>query len=73
MSNTKNGKTLKGKDLITIGIFSVIYFVINFAFMLLGLTEDMKEKLIEKVVVYTGNRIEITWKFGEHPLEGMAG
>ena len=37
------------------------------------LTEDMKEKLIEKVVVYPGNRIEIVWKFGEHPLEGMAG
>ena len=36
MSNTKNGKALKGKDLITIGIFSAIYFVINFAFMLLG-------------------------------------
>ena len=29
MSNTKNGKTLKGKDLITIGIFSAIYFVIT--------------------------------------------
>ena len=36
MSNTKNGKALKGKDLITIGIFSALYFVINFAFMLLG-------------------------------------
>ena len=31
------------------------------------LTEDMKEKLIEKVIVYSGNRIEIVWKFGEHP------
>lgn len=30
------------------------------------LTEDMKEKLIGKVVVYPGNRIEIVWKFGEH-------
>ena len=30
------------------------------------LTEDMKEKLIEKVVVYPGNRIEIVWRFGEH-------
>lgn len=27
------------------------------------LTEDMKDKLIEKVVVYPGNRIEIVWKF----------
>lgn len=36
MSNAKNGKGLKGKDLITIGIFSAIYFVINFAFMLMG-------------------------------------
>ncbi|MCH3918845.1 MAG: MptD family putative ECF transporter S component [Spirochaetia bacterium] len=31
----KNGG-LKGKDLISIGIFSAIYFVINFIFMLLG-------------------------------------
>ena len=30
------------------------------------LTEDMKEKLIEKVVVYPRNRIEIVWRFGEH-------
>jgi energy-coupling factor transport system substrate-specific component len=29
-------KKLKGKDLITIGIFSAIYFVINFIFMLAG-------------------------------------
>ena len=30
------------------------------------LTEDMKDKLIEKVVVYQGNRIEIVWKFERH-------
>lgn len=30
------------------------------------LTEDMKEKLIEKVIVYPGNRIEIVWRFKEH-------
>jgi len=30
------GRKLKGKDLITIGIFSAIYFVINFIFMLAG-------------------------------------
>lgn len=30
------------------------------------LTEDMKEKLIEKVIVYMGNRIEIVWKFEGH-------
>ncbi len=30
------------------------------------LTEDMKEKLIEKVVVYPGNRIEIVWRFKEY-------
>lgn len=29
-------KQLKGKDLITIGIFSAVYFVINFIFMLAG-------------------------------------
>ena len=36
MSEVSTNKKLKGKDLITIGIFSAIYFVINFAFMLLG-------------------------------------
>jgi energy-coupling factor transport system substrate-specific component len=34
MSN--ENRKLKGKDLITIGIFSAIYFVINFVFMLMG-------------------------------------
>lgn len=36
MSNVNVDNKLKGKDLITIGIFSAIYFVINFAFMLMG-------------------------------------
>ncbi len=36
MSVGTQKKGLKGKDLITIGIFSAIYFVINFIFMLLG-------------------------------------
>ena len=31
------------------------------------LTEDMKEKLIEKVIVYPGKRIEIVWKFEKSP------
>lgn len=36
MSKSTNGRMLKGRDLITIGIFSALYFVINFAFMLLS-------------------------------------
>lgn len=36
MSNVSADRKLKGKDLITIGIFSAIYFVINFIFMLMG-------------------------------------
>ena len=36
MSDVSIDRKMKGKDLITIGIFSAIYFVINFAFMLLG-------------------------------------
>lgn len=36
MQNSKADKRLKGKDLITIGIFSAIYFVINFIFMVSG-------------------------------------
>ena len=30
------------------------------------LIEDMKEKLIEKVIVYPRNRIEIVWRFKGH-------
>ena len=36
MQNSTSTMKLKGKDLITIGIFSAIYFVINFIFMLMG-------------------------------------
>lgn len=36
MSQFESKDSLKGKDLITIGIFSAIYFVINFIFMLMG-------------------------------------
>lgn len=36
MSQLFSKGKLKGKDLITIGIFSAIYFVINFIFMLMG-------------------------------------
>lgn len=36
MTDTNRGNRLKGKDLITIGIFSAIYFVINFIFMLIS-------------------------------------
>lgn len=36
MSTQKNGKLLQGKDLISIGIFSAIYFVLNFICMLLS-------------------------------------
>lgn len=36
MNEFTSNKKLKGKDLITIGIFSAIYFVINFIFMVMG-------------------------------------
>lgn len=36
MSRSTGSRALKGRDLITVGIFSAIYFVINFAFMLLS-------------------------------------
>lgn len=35
-ASKSDGKVLKGRDLITIGIFTAIYFVIQFVFMLLG-------------------------------------
>lgn len=36
MLQSTKGKMLKGRELITIGIFSAIYFVINFIFMLMS-------------------------------------
>ena len=36
MSEPAKSRGMSGKDVITVGIFSAIYFVINFAFMLLG-------------------------------------
>ena len=36
MSEPMKRRGMGGKDVITVGIFSAIYFVINFAFMLLG-------------------------------------
>ena len=55
MSNTRNGKGLKGKELITIGIFSAIYFVINFAFMLMGGIHPMLWILMPGfIVVFAG-------------------
>ncbi len=36
MSELNQGGRLKGKDLISVGIFSAIYFVINFIFMLIS-------------------------------------
>lgn len=36
MQDTKSRSALRGKDLITIGIFSALYFVVNFVFMLIS-------------------------------------
>lgn len=36
MQRSTSSRTMQGKDLITIGIFSAIYFVINFIFMVSG-------------------------------------
>ena len=36
MSGSNSRRGMGGRDVITVGIFSAIYFVINFAFMLLG-------------------------------------
>lgn len=30
------------------------------------LTKDMKDTLIEKVIVYAEGRIEVAWKFGDN-------
>ena len=54
MSQSTNGKMLKGRDLITIGIFSAIYFVINFAFMLLGMIPIMWILMPALIALFTG-------------------
>ena len=36
MSGSNSRRGMGGRDVITVGIFSAIYFAINFAFMLLG-------------------------------------
>lgn len=35
------------------------------------LTEDMKEKLIEKVIVYPASKIEIVWKYKGHSVREL--
>ena len=55
MSAQKTRNTLKGKDLIAIGIFSAIYFVINFIFMLLGGLHPMMWILMPGLIaLFTG-------------------
>lgn len=54
MSQSTNGKMPKGRDLITIGIFSAIYFVINFAFMLLGMIPIMWILMPALIALFTG-------------------
>ncbi|HEK9710232.1 TPA: MptD family putative ECF transporter S component, partial [Streptococcus equi subsp. equi] len=45
---------LKGKDLITIGIYTAIYFVINFAFMLAGMIPVMWIMMPSLIALFTG-------------------
>ena len=47
-------KTLKGKDLITIGIFSAIYFVINFIFMIAGVVPILWVLMPGLIALFTG-------------------
>ncbi len=47
-------KKLKGRDLITIGIFSAIYFVINFIFMLLGVVPVLWILMPGLIALFTG-------------------
>ncbi|MDK8252794.1 MptD family putative ECF transporter S component, partial [Enterococcus faecalis] len=45
---------LKGKDLITIGIYTAIYFVINFAFMVAGMIPVMWILMSALIALFTG-------------------
>ncbi|MBQ8358109.1 MAG: MptD family putative ECF transporter S component [Clostridia bacterium] len=53
-NSTTNTMRMKGKDLITVGIFSAIYFVINFAFMLLGTIPIMWILMPGLIALFTG-------------------
>ena len=55
MSNGKESRMLGGKDVITVAIFSAIYFVINFVFMLLSGLHPMLWILMPGLIaVFTG-------------------
>ncbi len=45
---------LKGKDLITIGIYTAIYFIINFIFMLAGIIPVMWILMPSLIALFTG-------------------
>ena len=45
---------LKGKDLITIGIYTALYFVINFAFMVAGMIPIMWILMPALIALFTG-------------------
>ena len=45
---------LKGKDLITIGIYTAIYFAINFAFMVAGIIPVMWILMSALIALFTG-------------------
>lgn len=47
-------KRLKGRDLITIGIFTAIYFAINFIFMLLGVVPILWILMPGLIALFTG-------------------
>lgn len=50
----KMDNKLKGKDLITIGIYTAIYFVINFVFMLSGMIPVMWIFMPALIALFTG-------------------
>lgn len=52
--STNETKVIKGKDLITIGIFSAIYFVINFIFMLCGIIPQLWIFMPPLIALFTG-------------------
>ena len=71
MSEVSTDKKLKGKDLITIGIFSAIYFVINFAFMLLGGLHPLLWILMPGfIALFTG--MVSTMQFNKQNMEASA-
>ena len=61
-----DNKKLKVKDLVSIGVFAVIYFVLMFGVGMMGISHRMKSiENADKIVVLENGKVESQGKHGE--------